>query len=276
MKNLQRRVILALLAAFVLAASWWPLTTDRAREDVAKGLTRALTVFAAARTLGAVVSVAQSVQADFQPFGVGASIAPGQALQPLNELLDQFAQVMLAASVSFGIQMLLLGIGTHWAVSAVVSAAVLLVLIQHWRDRAASPRLQAALVFLLVMRFAISFSALASEALYQGFMADGYRKELSAIKSTPAAAAAPASTAVEAEPGPSQRLKNWLQRWANPKAAYEALHNAASGWADSIVNLIAIFVLQTILLPVGFLFLAWKAARFAVGAAITNGPPSTA
>jgi hypothetical protein len=43
--------------------------------------------------------------------GIGVGTAPGQVLQPINELVDQFATAMLAASVAFGVQRVLLDVG---------------------------------------------------------------------------------------------------------------------------------------------------------------------
>lgn len=262
-------LLFLLLAVSVLAACWFTPATDRARAEVKDGLERALTVFAAARALGAVVSVAQGTQVDLQPGGVGVSLAPGQALQPLDQLIDQFAKVMLVASVSFGIQLLLLEIGTHWVVSAMVSAAVLAVALLRWRGGAQMLGwLQPALIVLLVMRFAVPLSALANEALYRAFMADEYRIELADIKESVAAALGPKDAEASSDEGIWARIQRWKQQLPNLKASYDAILDAASDWSRTMVKLIALFVVQTILFPVAFLWLAWKFAALVVRGAV--------
>jgi hypothetical protein len=175
---------------------WWPCRcwsvagsrpSTPAREQVNDGLKRALTTFAAARALGAVVSVAQGTQVDATPGGVGVSFAPGQALKPLNELIEQFAAVMLAASVSFGIQLMLLNIGAHHLMSWLVSGVALAWVAWRWQ-RGRSPRwLQSLLIGLLLVRFAVPLSAVANEGIYRAFMADDYQAALSGIEKSPTA-----------------------------------------------------------------------------------------
>ncbi|MGO4393251.1 hypothetical protein AB4Z46_18015 [Variovorax sp. M-6] len=258
-----RRALLVLLAAAVVIGSWWVPADRAAREQVAGGLTRALTVFAAARALGAVISVAQGTQLDVKPVGVGVSFAPGQALQPLNEFVDQFATVMLIASVSFGIQLLLLEIGTHWAVSGLLCAAVLAAVYLNWRGRPRTVRwLRPALVLLLVMRFAVPMAALANGAVHRAFMEDGYRAELASIERSPAAVLdRTAGRSAAADEGLGARIRQWVPDLSDLRAGYEAIQKAAADWSRTIVNLISLFILQTVLLPVAFLWLAWRLAR---------------
>lgn len=124
----------------VLACSWWIPADPAARQQVTWGLQRALVVFASARVLGAVLSVVQNTHLDAKPLGSGVSVAPAQALEPMNELVEHFATVMLVASVSFGMQLLLLDIGMHWLASALLSVAVLVALAFQWRGNVVAQR----------------------------------------------------------------------------------------------------------------------------------------
>lgn len=256
-----RRTLLLLLAAAVVVGSWWVPADRAARDEVTSGLTRALTVFAAARALGAVISVAQGTQLDVKPVGVGVSFAPGQALQPLNEFVDQFATVMLVASVSFGIQLLLLEIGTHWVVSALLTAAVLGAVLLNWRGAHTARWLRPALVMLLVLRFAVPMAALANGALHRVFMEDGLRTELASIERSPAAVLGRAGAPAANGEGLAARIRQWVPDLDAMRAAFDAIQKAAADWSLTIVKLISLFILQTVLLPVIFLWLAWRLAR---------------
>lgn len=260
-----RRAYLLLVAILVLVGCWVAPIDAPAREQVNDGLKRALTTFAAARALGAVVSVAQGTQVDATPGGVGVSFAPGQALKPLNELIEQFAAVMLAASVSFGIQLVLLNIGAHQLMSWLVSIVALVWIAVRWR-RGSSPRwLQSALIGLLLVRFAVPLSAVANEGIYRVFMANEYQAALSGIEKSPGAV-----TDATREPPTAQgegwreRIERWLPKLPDLKATYDQILKSASDWAERIVRLIALFVLQTVVLPLAFLFIAWRLARAAI------------
>jgi hypothetical protein len=66
-----------------------------------------LSVFAIARGLNAILSVAQGTELSIEPMGVGITLTPGQILDPLNDLIEQFSNVLLIASASLGIQQIL-------------------------------------------------------------------------------------------------------------------------------------------------------------------------
>ena len=259
-----RRLWLSILAAAVLIGCWVTPFDRVAREQVTEGLQRALTAFAAARALGAVIAVAQSTQVDVKPAGVGVSLAPGQVLQPLNELVDRFGAVMLAASVAFGIQLLLLTIGAHPYASILVSAAALIWLGLNWRTGSEQrvKWFRPVLVGLLLVRFLAPVSGLANEAVYRTFMADDYRTAMATIDQPAATVAGPGLAPTGG--GVAERLRNWWQGLSNFDAAYERILAAASSWTQMIVRLMAVFILQTIVLPVAFLWGAWRLVRFGV------------
>jgi hypothetical protein len=166
---------LLLLAAIALVALAWLKPLDSTAEThVRAGLARALATFAVARTINGIVSVAQETGVAVQPGGVGMTFAPGQLLDPINDLVEQVSSVMLAVSVSFGIQLLLLHLGGSMLVSALLTAAVLAFGALWWR-RAPMPRwtwrLLAAIIF---VRFAVPLATSGSELAYQYAMAGEY------------------------------------------------------------------------------------------------------
>jgi hypothetical protein len=267
-----RKVFTTCLAALVLACSWFVPADQAAREQVTSGLQRALVVFASARALGAVLSVVQNTQLDAKPLGFGVSVAPGQALQPMNELVKHFAAVMLVASVSFGIQLLLLDIGMHWLASALLSMAVLVALAVQWRGHAAFQKaLRPVLVILLMVRFAVPLIALGNGAIYDTFMERGYRADLAAIEQSSKSALGKSAQLPAADEGMLDRLKRW-SHVADMRAALEAMMTMAADWSRTIVQLISLFVLQTVLLPIAFLWAIWRLARLAAVLALPTAP----
>src|SRR5512139_1881714 len=85
---------------------------ESAQVYVDQGLKRALVTFATARTLNAVLSLAQGTQVSAQPLGVGVQVGLGQLLRPINEIVGQFADLMLAACIAFGAMEILIRVGS--------------------------------------------------------------------------------------------------------------------------------------------------------------------
>lgn len=272
-----RRIGLILLTLAVLMASWVTTPDQVSRQEVEKGLARALATHAAARALGAVVAVAQSSQVAVQPAGVGVEFAPGQALKPIGDLIEQFSNLMLAASVVFGVHLLLLQMGAHWLLSALLSAALLAWVALRWSAKAAPPgsggarvlqRLAPLLAVLLLLRFGAPLIALANEGAYGLFLAKDYTTAQSEISGTARAASqdlpqgAPPQSEDESWLG---RLKRLVPKAPDFGATYERIKARADETVGYLARLLAVFLLQTVVIPIGMLWLLWRTARAVLG-----------
>lgn len=265
-----RRIGLILLTLAVLAATWWVPPDAAAKREVQAGLTRALTTYAAARTLGAAVAAAQGTQLSLQPVGVGVALAPGQALKPISDLIEQFSTLMLAASVVFGVHLVLLAMGAHWLLSALLTATLLAWLVARWPTEAgqvvgwARP-LVPLLTALLLLRFAAPLIALGNEAAYRAFMARDYASAQEVIGGTADAVqrALPPADAAPEDEGVLERLKRIAPRLPDPVAAYAQIKAAVNRTVGDLVRLLAVFLLQTVVIPIGLLWVMWRALRAA-------------
>jgi hypothetical protein len=229
---------------------------------VEAGLKRALVSFATARTLNAVISVVQGTQVSVQPGGVGVTFTPGQALDPINDLVEQFALLMLAASVSFGVQLALIKVGAFWGVSLLLTVVALAWAWSAWRRPPANEWLTRFLLALLLVRFAVPVVALGSEAAFELFLAQDYaagqaRIEFSADEISNLSAA---STEPSADEGVTDRMKRWWSQNTDVKKRFEELKEIAGRTIEHIIKLIVVFVLQTLVLP---LLLLWMLLRLA-------------
>jgi len=84
-----RWFVAALVAALIVAA-WLPIEQRGVVAQSENQLKSALTMYAVARGLNAVISVAQGELAAMGPVGVGVEVAVGEALKPEQELVDLF------------------------------------------------------------------------------------------------------------------------------------------------------------------------------------------
>lgn len=282
-----RQALHLLLAALLVVACWNDRLGSFANDQVEAGLERALVAFAIARGLNGVISVAQGTEVALEPAGVGVKLSPGEILDPVNDLIEQFSSVMLLASASLGLQKLLLLISAWRPLSVAISAlaflwalAGLLAVRRAFasgldepapaaaRHAAVARRwLNALLLTLLALRFAVPLSALASETAYELFLEPEYAASSAALEQ------ARTSLRTEAEelapkPAPeasfAERAKALLEsakQSLDVSGNLERLQQTATEVTRHVVNLIAIFVLQTVLFPLLFLWLAVRGAR---------------
>lgn len=225
---LQRLVMLGLLAAG-LYATWLPDFDAAAVKVVDDGLQRAMITFASARAINAFLSVVQTAQVSATPFGVGATLTLGQVLHPINQLVDQFAELMLTASVVFGIMKLLIAIGSHKVIAGLLSATAVGWVAMRGSDSPARRPLTQALILLILIRFSIPVMTVGSEEIFQRLFVDDYNSASAAIAQIPATA------------------DGW---WKEPAKAIDDAKAKAELWVRHIIDLIVLFCLQTIVAPI--------------------------
>ena len=114
---------LAAAAVMLLAA---PLIDARGEAWLDATFARTLAALAATRGLDSAISLAQSSEVSFS-FGPGGSLGIGQALDPVNDLVEQYAAVLLTSTTALGVQQVGMRVGRAlgwWAfLPALVAAA---------------------------------------------------------------------------------------------------------------------------------------------------------
>ena len=257
------QTILAVAALTIVIPSAWLGSLDAtATAQVDAGLKRALVTFATARALNALISVAQGTEVAIQPAGLGVNLAPGQLLDPINDLIERFSDLMLTASVAFGVQKILITIGAYWVVAPLLTAVAIGWVLFPLRGMTPPVWLSKALLLLLIVRFAVPLAAVGSDLLYQKFMAGDYSASSLAIENTKGqfAAANPPAAEAPTETGVMDRLKGWWSQNADVGSRFEKLKNLAEQMTEHIIKLLVIFVMQTILLPLLLLWIVYRAA----------------
>ena len=272
----------ALLVVALIAAAWWPELDTRAEAQVEAGLKRALLAFAMARGLNGVISVAQGTSVAIQPAGVGVVLAPGELLDPVNDLIEQFSTVMLFASASLGLQRLLIGMSGWQPLTIALSILAMLWLVislakLHRRDDGhvhtqadvsrmrMSTLVQGVLLVMLALRFAVPVSALLSETAYNTFLRAEYEQSQQALESAKDDIASAGDAVRPPEPEAegvldrAQRFFDEAGKTFDVEARLKALQESAAAITRNVIDLIAIFVVQTVILPLLFLWLTWLA-----------------
>ena len=261
-KYLQRLALIVAVLIMVVG-SWLAPLDAAANKQVDAGLKRALISFTTARVLNAIISVAQGTEVAVQPAGVGVIFTPGQLLDPINDLVEQFSNLMLAASVAFGIQKLLISIGAYWPISLTLSITALAWAVFYLRQKPFPAVLSRILVVLLMIRFAVPVVTIGTEILFQKFMANDYRSSQQGIDTASGnlGKLSPPTAATNENPGMIDSIKGWWAQNGDVKLRYEQLKQSAEQATEHIIKLIAIFVLQTLVIPLLLLWVLYSVVR---------------
>jgi ABC-type multidrug transport system fused ATPase/permease subunit len=260
----------ALLALMLAAAFLKPIDTS-SESQIDSALTRALIGFGIARTLNGVISVAQGTEFAVQPAGVGVNFSPGEILDPINDLVERFSWVMLVATSSLGIQKILLDVSSWIGVSFMLAGAALFWLLTRMQSGAASSLARFASRLLLVMllvRFLVPLGAIANDWVYRQFLQPQFEassQQLEAASERIREISARQSEVQEAPESLRQRARNFYQSMTS-KFDFEGMlqdyRASAEDVSEHAVNLIVVFLLQTILFPLVFLYIVYRVFRY--------------
>ncbi|MBE9504691.1 MAG: hypothetical protein IME96_10995 [Proteobacteria bacterium] len=236
-------------------------------------LKRTLIAFGVARGLNGVISMAQGTEVALQPAGIGINFTPGQVLDPINDLVERFSWIMLASSASIGIQKVLLKMSA-WPIFSYLSAFLLLVsLAMLWLPKLQESKFREVFIklafIIIVLRFSVPFIAVASEFIYDEFLYSQYVEASEQLKET-TEKIGNINRSVEREipyKGDSsiwERAKQFYDSAAetiNIEARIEQYKEAAADASKYAINLIVVFVFQTILFPIVFLAVIYSFAK---------------
>ena len=189
---------------------------------------------------------------------------------------------MLLATVSFGVQQVLLAMGQDEIVKIALTALLLAWGAWYASGRPAPRWLGTVLVLGLMARFAIPAAVVGSEIVFEHFLADAYESSESAVRETRtsvdetaralAEARQEAGDAVdrgwwdEAMTSAKERLDQAAQ-WLDFPGRLERLESRVEGTVRHVVYLIVVFLLQTLILPLLILWALYAIARGLLGSA---------
>ena len=263
----RRKTVWSGLAVLAVVTVLSGLIDDTSRRYASEAFTRALVTFAVARTLNGVISVAQGTEVAIEPGGVGVNFSVGQVLDPINDLVERFSAVMLVATTSLGLQNVLLRMTMWWGTSlALVLVAASALVVLWWRkldDSRLRPVVMQLLLLTVFLRFAVPILVIGSNLVFDTFLAAEQAAATEALKATRTdieqinenVATSASNTENQSV---IERLGSMLDsslESMNISDRLTRLRDRVSNASEHIINLIVIFVLQTIILPLVFLWM---------------------
>ena len=263
-------ISIALLA--LVALSWSRYLDDAAQAATLSNFKRALTAAAMARAFNGIISVAQGTEIAVQPVGVGVTLTIGEVLDPLNDLVERFAWLALVASVSLGLQMTLGDMLASPWLSGFMTVAIITYLVLLWRAPAGeyAARVSRWIGAVIFLRFLLAVVLLATYLLDTAFLAARQDAAMAALSQTSHSIEAlqnESSTAASMQAEETDFLDTLgsiidsSRQQLDLEAQLEAVEEQVEASVEEMINLIVIFLLQTVLLPVATLWVCWLALK---------------
>ena len=273
-----REISLVITLAIAVVLSSLNVVDDYAEADLDALFQRALISFALARTLNGVISAVQGTEVALQPAGVGVTLTPGEILDPVNDLVERFSWIMLAATISLGIQQVLLDVWQWWGLRILlIFLALGWLALRLWRrnkSSASRPTFEQALVYMLIavifIRFAVPLALIANEAVYALFLESRYLASTQELEKTGQALEGAedgqindSATAVE---GDSRSIFGQVFDGARKTLDLEQkvadIKQKTAQLIEHLIQLSVVFILQTGILPLVFLWILLSLFRF--------------
>ena len=242
---------------------------SRAQASADRVFQQALLTFAAARALDAAVSLAEGTEIALQPAGVGVTVSAGEILEPIDDMIEQFSSVMLISTTSLGVQSLLLRASAWQVMTALLLLFLVLRLVTVFAPERIHPTVQRVVVvgtsLLLIGRFAMPVYALGTSIVFERYLQPSQTEAVAALGETSGDVREIEQLATpEPDAGLVGRVSSWFTNAVermDVSERIEAFRDRVSAAVEHLLNLLVIFFLQTVLLPIGFLWMLPKLGR---------------
>lgn len=269
MKQNTKKIVISVifLSLITIAIGGW--LDSKGQEYTEATFKRALIAFGIAKGLNGVISVAQGTEVALQPAGIGVNFTPGQILDPVNDVIEQFSWVMLASTASVGVQKILLAL-SHWPLfSYSVIFLLLLSVVSYWYQPLANSHwrrlILKVMLVMVFLRFSVPLIAISSEYTYKHFLSQQYAEAtLNLERMTEKVTAINQTDKPFITQGSDRSVMEKIKEMYGSAAAaididarIERYKLAAAEATEHVINLIVVFVFQTILFPIVFLFVVY-------------------
>lgn len=260
------KVFLSVALVFILVVSLTLGIDESAMALHDAAFERAMVAFGLAKGLNAVISLIQGTELSFTPVGVGLNFSVGEVLDPFNDMVERFSWVMLLASVSLGIQKLLLLLSSKIFLQVALGLSVILSLSFIWIKQMKNSLFLSYSIKLFTLLLLLRFSAIifvySSQLLYTSTLQNQYNEASITIEKTKVQLEdlqSKSKTLVQAKKqegffdGVSSKYEKIIES-LNISRQLDSLQNSIEDASKNIITLITIFVVQSVLMPLLFLW----------------------
>lgn len=235
---------------------------DNKAEDYYNGtMKNALAAYAVARAINAGVSVIQDTHIEISPAGLGVSLALGQILDPVNDIIERFSWIMLVSLSSLAIQRVILEIGQHVGLGTLLAFGLSILALSYLLPYKIEYILRNIALKIVVLsisiRMVIPLVGYVGVEVYSMFLNTVYDesiKELKIFESSVSSIQTVTDGSIsEADEGWWDKLKSEFGNVTQIATLKEILTKIKSMVEDQvryIINLLMVFIIQTIIIPI--------------------------
>lgn len=267
------KIFISSIIVFLLLLSVGIGIDTQALELQDQAFNRAMIAFGVAKGLNAIISLIQGTELSLTPAGLGITFSVGEVLDPLNDMVERFSWVMLIASISLGIQKLLLIFSAKTFLQIILFASGIITLMMIWYKRlhhtmffSYSLKIFILLVFL---RFAAIIFIYLSQLTYTGILQNEYEKSLEIVENTKAELEVYQNkNLAKVEKNEGSFLSALKKQYDSSIESFnisqqiETIEKNSNEAFNNIVVLITIFVVQSILLPLVYIWLVILSIKY--------------
>jgi hypothetical protein len=248
--RLDVKALVSVLIVVLVTLSSTRVLDDYVDDYTNESIRNAALTYASARGINALVSVLQSTEVEAGVI-VSGSMTIGEVLDPLNDMIERFSSVMTWVLASLAAQKLLLLFASHvlFLYLVAVLGVTSLLLIYFGRSGAQSLVFRCFLVVVFV-RFALGFAVAlnsAADTLFLDQQLHENDQEMGQFQSS----IMQLDTAADTD-GDDIR-ESVIDFWSS--LSLEELKQKISRGIENFINLVAIYLLKTILFPLGFFYM---------------------
>lgn len=249
------RLLIAFLGLLLVASlvlTWIPELDEAADRYLDEAMLDTGVTYAAARAINSLISVIQSIEISVS-LGAGVAVNLGEALDPLNDLVERFSAFILFGFIGLGIQKLALVASASLATKLLVSIAMVGSWIT-WLVRGSLPGLLKKFLFLMIfLRFAFAIEVGVSWVLDKAYFDAHQQEALSTLDIVENKLQAVQDEYVQT----IEDQGMFRGAWAAAKTLMGAgdQESITDLTVGALVQLLVITLVRSVLLPVGFLWL---------------------
>lgn len=264
LKQNWNKIFIVVFSAITIVVAFTYILDIKGKELVDDSFSQAAIVFGSAKALNAVISLAQGTELNLPFF----TLAIGEVLDPINDLIEQFSLVMLASMTSLGIQKILMNFVTSGFYNIVLACCVFILNIwlffRFTKDEKSRVLFFKITVILIFLRFAVPSMSFVNDLAYNSIVKPEYNIEklnenIIGVKEEVSRVMNQTIKEKEDQSIISKFTEKFDTSYYTKKV--DEYRNAVDNSSEYIIALIIAFVFQTIFLPLVFLFVLYHFIR---------------
>jgi hypothetical protein len=232
-----------------------------------KSLNKAAIAFASARGINAIISMLKSSTVNLTPAGVGASISIGEILDPVDDIIETLSNVILLSIISLGIQRFLIEIVPFISINILLNISLILLIILLIIKKFRRTKLTSITIKLfacaLILKLIVPFFVFLDWSIDKLYFNQRYNEAKTQLNKTNEELSSTYGAIFSGE-GIIDGFKKFLRREKNGENWIKNLKDNAENVINSSIKLIVLFILDTLLVPLFFLWLLYRFLRYLV------------